>query len=191
MYLAIALGAMACKKKSIDTLNGKQNPVNGYTEYLIPKDQHSARGNNLVYLEKKQMHFEAMFDSSAIYSTIDPANATDINKLYGFSDCGTTHHQNSARVGWVWNGSAIELHAYCYTAGVRSNKLMGTVLPGEPANITISVQAQEYIFEWNGHKTILKRHCGSDKIEGYQLYPYFGGDELAPHDIRVYVKNLE
>jgi hypothetical protein len=189
--LAIVICALACNKNSIDAAIGKQNPGNGYTEYLIPRDQHSARGNNLVYLEKKQMRFEALFDSSCIYSTLDAANQKDINKLYGFSDCGSNHHQNSARVGWVWNGSAIELHAYCYSAGVRSSKLMGTILPGEPATITISVQAQEYVFEWNGNKTVMKRHCGGNIIEGYQLYPYFGGDELAPHDIRVYVKNLE
>jgi hypothetical protein len=28
------------------------------------------------------------------------------------------------------------------------------------------------------------------KGQGYQLYPYFGGDETAPHDINIWIKNL-
>lgn len=189
--LAVMICALACTKTSNYNAPAKQNPGNGYTEYLIPKNQHDARSSKLAFIKKKQMRFEALFDSSCIYSTLDAANQKDINKLYGFSDCGTHHHQNSARVGWVWNGSAIELHAYCYAAGVRSSKLMGSIRPGEPAVITISVQPQHYVFEWNGNKTLMERHCGGDQINGYQLYPYFGGDELAPHDIRVLVKNLE
>jgi hypothetical protein len=189
--LAIVICALACNKISIDPVTIEQNPGDGYTEYLIPKDQHYANGSNLVFLDKQQMRFKVLFDSSCIYSTLYPKNAKDINKLYGFSDCGSKHHESSARVGWVWNGRAVELHAYCYANGVRSSKLMGSIAPGEPAAITISVQPQQYIFEWKGSKTVMERSCSSDKIEGYQLYPYFGGDELAPHDIRVFVKDIE
>ena len=191
MCLAIVMCSMACNKSSIDPGVAKENPGSGYKEYLIPANQHSAIGSGLRILNKTSMHFQAQFDSTCIYSVKNAENATDINKLYGFSDCGSAHHQNSARVGWVWNGSAIELHAYCYTSGVRSSKLMGTIVPGEPAEITISVQPQQYVFEWNGKKTIMKRSCDSDKIEGYQLFPYFGGDETAPHDIHVFIKELE
>jgi hypothetical protein len=28
------------------------------------------------------------------------------------------------------------------------------------------------------------------KGKGYRLYPYFGGDETAPHDISIWVKDL-
>jgi hypothetical protein len=184
------MGSLACNKKSIDPV-GKEKPGNGYTEYLIPKDQHSATNNGLRLLNKAAMRFEVLFDSSCIYSNIIPENQYDINKLYGFSDCGSAHHQNSARVGWLWNGSAIELHAYCYVSGVRTSQLMGTLQPGQPAQISIAVQPKQYVFEWNGKKTVIDRSCGSEKMEGYQLYPYFGGDEIAPHDIRIYIKDIE
>ncbi len=26
--------------------------------------------------------------------------------------------------------------------------------------------------------------------KGYLLYPYFGGDEVAPHDINIWIKTL-
>jgi hypothetical protein len=28
------------------------------------------------------------------------------------------------------------------------------------------------------------------KAKGYQLYPYFGGNELAPHDMHIWIKDL-
>jgi hypothetical protein len=191
VWLALVMGSLACNKNSIDPVVDKEKPGNGYTEFLIPTGQHSATGNGLRVVKKAAMRFEVLFDSSCIYRNVIPENIYDINKLYGFSDCGSTHHQNSARVGWLWNGTAIELHAYCYVSGVRTSQLMGTLQPGRATQISISVQPKQYVFEWNGKKTVMNRSCESDKMEGYQLYPYFGGDETAPHDIRVFIKDIE
>lgn len=168
----------------------KDNPNNGYKDYLIPANQHYAVNTGLEPMTKKELRFLALFDSSCIYTNRDPKNIYDINKLYGFSDCGTLHHENSARVGWLWNGKAIELHAYCYTDSLRNNKLLGTVAIGKPAELSMSVQANQYIFTYNGTQTTMPRHCNSSSINGYRLYPYFGGDETAPHDIHIYIKEL-
>jgi hypothetical protein len=185
------IGSLACNKNSIDPVVANKKPGTSYTEYLITTNQHSAKGSGLRVVSKAIMRFEVLFDSTCIYRNVIPENQYDINKLYGFSDCGSAHHQNSARVGWLWNGSAIELHAYCYVSGVRNSQLMGTLQPGQPAQISIAVQPKQYIFEWNGKKTVMNRSCDGNKVEGYQLYPYFGGDETAPHDIRVFIKDLD
>lgn len=189
MYLAILVCGVACSKKQSDIIN-KENPSTEYTEYIIPKNQHAALTGKYRMVSKKEMRFKALFDSSCIYSNIDAANAADINKLYGFSDCASFHHQNSARVGWLWNGNAIALYAYCYADGVRSSQLLGTAAIGDPVELSITVQPAQYIFDYNGKKTEMKRGCTSDNIAGYQLYPYFGGDETAPHEVRVYIKDL-
>jgi hypothetical protein len=192
----LLLGLAACSKKQDDVvINNAANKINstpypGYKEYLIPANQHYATDNGLKLVNAKVMHFQALFDSSCIYTSRVAENVYDINKLYGFSDCGTLHHNNSARVGWLWNGKAIELYAYTYADSARSSLLLGTVAIGAPANISMSVQPHQYLFSYNGSTSSLPRSCTSDSIQGYQLYPYFGGDETAPHDIHIYIKDL-
>ena len=61
---------------------------------------------------------------------------------------------------------------------------------GTPAELSISIQPKQYLFTCNGSKTTLQRHCNSSNILGYKLYPYFGGDETAPHDIDLFIKEL-
>jgi hypothetical protein len=41
----------------------------------------------------------------------------------------------------------------------------------------------------NGITTQLPRLATTEKAKGYQLYPYFGGDEAAPHQVNIWIKN--
>ena len=115
-------------------------------------------------------------------------NQSDINKLFGFSDCGTMHHENSARFGWRWNGMAIEIHAYWYRDSIRQCKYMDTVSIGQSTEFAIKVLPQQYHFEMKEKTITVPRQCGSLVIDGYQLHPYFGGDETAPHDVTIHIK---
>ena len=162
----------------------------GFIEYLIPKGEHYSSNNTIQLVSGTGLHFKVKFDSSCIYTTISSENAGDINKLYGFSDCSTQHQENSARVGWVWNGKALELHAYCYANSVRKSKLLGTIAIGEIKELAIGISGNQYVFIYDGVVTTMDRYCSSASITGYQLYPYFGGDEVAPHDVRIYIKPL-
>ena len=47
--------------------------------------------------------------------------------------------------------------------------------------------ADDYTFISNGQITHIKR-WRNDKSNNYYLWPYFGGDETAPHDIKIKVK---
>jgi hypothetical protein len=188
--MMLLLAAVACTKQQPGIPATKENPYPGYTEYLIPAKQHYAVNNNYDIISQKELHFMAFFDSTCTYNSYDPENIYDINKLYGFSDCGTLHHENSARVGWLWNGKMIELYAYCYVDSVRKSTLLGTTSIGAPAELTISVQNNQYLFTYKGTTTPMPRHCTGSSIQGYRLYPYFGGDETAPHDVQVFIKEL-
>lgn len=181
----ISIIAVSCTKGPVGN-----NP--GYTEYIIPANEHYSTGTSTRFqsVNTQSMHFAALFDSSCMYSSKLAENFYDINKLYGFSDCNTLHHENSARVGWLWNGTAIELHAYTYVDSVRASKLLGTVALNTPADLTISVQGNQYVFTYNGTTITMPRGCNATKASGYQLYPYFGGDETAPHEMHIYIKNL-
>lgn len=162
----------------------------GFTEYIIRQGNHYAEGNIPKLISNTALHFMAKFDSSCIYTTINPDNSGDINKLYGFSDCGNGHQESSARVGWVWNGQVVELYAYCYAGGIRSSRKIGAVAIGEVKELAIAVNGNQYVFICDGQQTVMTRYCNTPAYNGYQLYPYFGGDETAPHDIHVFIKEL-
>ena len=161
-----------------------------FTEYIIPAGKHYSRNNSFKQLSNPELRFLVIFDSSAIYENEKPENQYDINKLYGFSDCGSQHHKNSARFGWRWNRNVIEIHAYWYNDSLRFHKLLDTVAIGQPHELALAVQPGHYIFEISNQKYFVPRHCTGSIIEGYLLYPYFGGDETAPHDIRIKIRDL-
>ena len=162
----------------------------GFIDYNIRKGNHYAEGTAFKKIHQHELRFQVLFDSSAIYTNIKANNQYDINKLYGFSDCGTMHHENSARFGWRWNGKCIEIHAYWYNDSIRSNEFLDAVSIGDTAELAIKVLPRQYGFEINNNTHVFPRHCTAPGMEGYQLYPYFGGDETAPHDIRIRIKEL-
>jgi hypothetical protein len=130
------------------------------------------------------MVFTARFNSSAIYTTIDPVNQYDINKLWGFSE-GFNHQYNSARIGWSYNTSALRLYAYVYNKGVRYSKEITSVSLNTDISCSIKLSGNTYIFSVNGVVVTMPRALSTTKASGYQLYPYFGGDETAPQDITI------
>ena len=157
--------------------------------YTIKKGEHSA-GSPFLARRTDILTFEATFDASAIYQTIDRSNQGDINKLYGLADCRTDHHSNSARFGWRWYNNQLEIHAYTYLNKVRQSELIGVVELNKTYTYRIDLQGNKYIFRLNGTTVEMPRHC-TGLAEGYQLYPYFGGDEVAPHDISIAIRELD
>lgn len=160
---------------------------NEFVTYSIKAGEHFST-NTYQAVSGKKMSFEAIFDSSCIYTTESNQNAGDINKLYGFSDCNTHHQVNSARVGWLWNGNAIELYGYCYADSNRVSKLLGTAEINEVLKFSIAVSSSQYIFTYNDSAINITRHCTDSVFTGYKLYPYFGGDETAPHDMHIQIR---
>ncbi|HYE53846.1 MAG TPA: hypothetical protein VD996_03350 [Chitinophagaceae bacterium] len=183
---------VSCKKQKEAQPAASAGPghADGYKQYLIRKGEHSAQGNDHRTLITGKLVFQVLFDSSCIYTTVKSSNTTDVNKLYGFSDCNNLHHLNSARFGWRWNNNALEILAYCYVNGERIIRSLGNIDIGQPVTMSIRPDGASYVFEMNGTREVMPRYCSTPNIEGYQLYPYFGGDETAPHDVRIFIKEL-
>ncbi|HEU4473026.1 MAG TPA: hypothetical protein VFR58_18170 [Flavisolibacter sp.] len=159
-----------------------------YIHYTIKKGQHYAEGNSYKPVETSEMRFTVRFDSTAVYKTTDPANQNDINKLYGFSDNDAAHHSFSARFGWCWSRNALRLFAYVYNSGTMASRELCTVAIGEEVGCSIKTAGSEYIFTVNGNIHRMPRASTTARAKGYQLYPYFGGDEAAPHTIRIDIR---
>jgi hypothetical protein len=182
-------------------LNCKKEPVfpseaplleqkDHWKTYTIDSASHFCKNNDLASFKTDVLSFITIFDESAKYTSQKSANQSDINKLYGFSDCGGFHQQNSARFGWNWQDNALRIYAYVYKNGTRISKEMAKVDLGRENAFKIQKQSGKYIFTVNGqHATVIDAGC-STPVEGYRLYPYFGGDEQAPHRITIRIKDL-
>lgn len=161
-----------------------------YVEYLIKEGQHSSN-YEVETLSNYFLSYDVIFDSSAIYLSKDPKNQGDINKLFGFADCNNHHHKNSIRFGWRWNPDsvAIEILAYYYVNSVRKNKFLTTVQPGELHTYVLYHHNDGYgIAIKDVVDVVVEQGDVCTRGAYYLLYPYFGGNETAPHDIRIYMR---
>ncbi|WP_345257959.1 hypothetical protein [Flaviaesturariibacter amylovorans] len=160
-------------------------------EYLIEAGAHSANQNAFRSVSLTEQKFTVRFDSSAIYTTRSAENQYDINKLWGFSDNGGNHHQFSARFGWRWSDGALRLFGYVYNGGRVSSAELGAIAIGADHSCSIRTTARHYVFSVNGRADSLPRTAATARAEGYQLYPYFGGDEPAPHRVRIWIRETK
>ncbi|MEQ8546819.1 MAG: hypothetical protein RIC03_02860 [Cyclobacteriaceae bacterium] len=168
----------------------EENLVNDYQLFVIPKGEHYCN-YKVEALQQNELSFMAIFDSTTMYTSSDPINQHDINKLYGFSDCNDQHHENSARFGWRWLNETMEIHAYFYQNSIRSSILLGSVALNEPHFYSIQLLPDAYSFQLDSNAPVMVERMNTcDKGFYYKLFPYFGGDERAPHDIVIQIKEL-
>lgn len=162
--------------------------ASSFKTFVILQGEHYCNDNVHKTVETAELKFAVRFDSSAAYKTADPQNQYDINKLYGFSDNGEQHHQFSARFGWRWSDGALRLFAYTYNNGVRDAKELGTIAIGKEVACSIKIAGEVYQFTVNDKTETMPRLSSMPTAKGYQLYPYFGGDEAAPHEVRIWIR---
>lgn len=164
----------------------KKIDVEGYRVYKIKEGHHRS---NTAYCTTKSnyLSFNAIFDESAQYTSSDPINQSDVNKLYGLSDCGTSHKNNSIRFGWRWLNDSLEILWFKHEDGDFSFGNMTTIDFNVSYQYSITFTEDSYILIVDGVEVEVDRKC-SETYRKYYLYPYFGGDEKAPHNITVRIK---
>lgn len=188
---ALLLFCTACQKQSLTenlSTPASVNPLPGSVPYLIPKGGHYATNNNYKPVDLTELRFTVRFDSSCVYLTADPANQWDINKLYGFADNNANHQEFSARIGWRWSEGALRLFAYTYNKAIRDSKELAVIPVGQDVHCAIKVAKDRYVFSVDEKSETMPRLSTTTTAQGYQLYPYFGGDEVAPHDVRIWIR---
>jgi len=184
----------SCNKSADGIISKEKHPStvipSGFVKYTIQSGQHYADQSVYKAIETSEMKFIAKFDSSAIYQTVLAENQDDINKLYGFSDNNANHHQYSARFGWRWSNDALRLFAYIYNESSVTSRELTTVQIGTEINCSIRITGNSYLFTVNNLTQTLPRTSITTKALGYQLFPYFGGDESAPHNVNIWIRSL-
>ncbi len=156
--------------------------------FTIKKGEHYST-HAIEMLDSRQMNFRAMFDSTAIYDLDSEAKQSSTNKLLGFADCNSHHHENSARFGWQWYHDQLEILAYTYVDGERQEEFIGVVTLDKYHFFSIALEDDHYAFRLdNLPVTRMTRGQTCNTGAYYMLFPYFGGQDVAPHDIHIYIK---
>ena len=176
----VTLSAFACTKE-VDDL--------GFRTYTIAEGEHSS-GTFLNHPDNSRIVFDFMLDESAIYQTQVPENQSDVNKIYGMSDFGKIHQKYSIRLGWRYMRGNLELCWLRHEEGRHSSATIRTIEPNEIYSAVINITTFYYQIVIDSDTTLVRRRPDGywGMVRRYYLYPYFGGNEYAPHDITIKIK---
>jgi hypothetical protein len=163
--------------------------------FRIPRGKHRAhplrfgfwwRRNSFAWLVK--------FDESCRYD-LQSDDQFDTNKLCGIGYL-PGHHKDSARFGWVYDRETglIVINAYCYINGRRDIQSICFCIVGNQYHMSIDILNSQYCFrvydnEGQQKGMIMVKHCQNKKFK-YRLGVYFGGNQKAPHEIKIELKKL-
>jgi hypothetical protein len=141
-----------------------------------------------LFNDKKRMSYYVTFNETALYVD-DTLDRFDVNKLFGFS-LGM-HHKNSYRFGWNCLDGKIHIYAYAYVNGERIITEICKIKINEEHRFTIFMNnTGKCVFTVidssdNIHQAIVMGHKHKEKLFGYKLWPYFGGNKPAPQKIEI------
>lgn len=156
--------------------------------YKIKQGRHRAYPLSLgIHTGKTSESYEVIFDESCRYV---PDEENDWNKLVGWSY--GMHHKNSIRIGWRYNSSRdiMELASYTYDSGIRKDIHI--------ADVELNKKCEIIILAGSGELSIIvdsfwyhSEPIWMKPTWGYNLGLFFGGNETAPHDMKVWIKKLK
>lgn len=163
-------------------------------KFKIKKNSHYSGLHINPFINKSELLCKVIFNETCKYN-LETIDQLDFNKLIGLSF--GLHHNNSIRIGWRYDNinNKIEICPYIYYLG---NKPKGWEVPvisyinlNEQYYFKIKRTHDKYIIEVLANTTDLISYyefpITSSSIPkfGYVLYPYFGGNRKAPHDIEI------
>ena len=177
-YLIPLLLMVSCVKKD----------SNDFWIFKIKEGKHRST-NKVKTINRDNIHFELLLTESCKYEALNPMNQWDVNKIFCFSD-GGGHKRNSARIGWRFVNNEIQLMGYTHYNGDFYFKKICVVNPDVYYDCRINCLHDRYEFIVHSDTVYMDRYLIYSNRR-YLLWPYFGGDEVAPHDVTIRVKLLD
>lgn len=162
--------------------------------FHIPKGQHHSWPFIFGLHVNLWMERDVVFDESAAYDLEGSEDDDDVNKLFGVGYFNGGHHQDSARFGWNYNNNTgrVRLFAYCYVNGMRIIQEICEIPKHNKFRLLISIyQSNRYMFTvhdgYNNWHQVGVAEVGftHNKKWKYKLGCFFGGNNPAPHDIKI------
>lgn len=176
------LSLCACNQ-SIDV-----DPDTGFEVFTIAAGAHSSIIRNEDFTGTG-VNLTVIFDESAEYTLSVPSDQADINKLIGFSDCSQHHQSESARIGWRWFNDELQILAYTYREGNLDFELMGAIPLNTEVSISIRTVGNSYEYSGTDLTPItMQRTSDCEAGDNYWLWPFFGGNQPAPHEVTIKLK---
>lgn len=153
---------------------------NEETIYTIKSGEHRCSKVSEV-LYTNTLTYTVIFDSSCIYKMYDE-DMYDVNKCFGIGE--NNLHENSNRIGWnTLNTQKIYLYAYVYDKGEREIYLIDSCNVMEEITMMVAM-TDYYIVNVRGVDKFKKKRTNNVGVY-YKLLPYFGGNKVAPHTMKI------
>ena len=162
-----------------------------FGNYLIKKGKHRSGFYFSPQFDIKHIKRKILFKENCIYKFGD-VDDFDINKLFGVSF--GMHHTNSVRFGWNTDGDQIGIYNYYYKSGKRFMTKMISI-PTE-TEFLFEIIIRDYYYELRIINTdgqlIGWSNVSKPKTTkwSYHLFPYFGGNKVAPHNMEICMKKI-
>lgn len=160
--------------------------------YKIKKGNHSSGIHLNLHCGKFHEFKNISFSEECWYPYLN-TDSYDINKLFGFSH--GHHHINSIRFGWVPNfekKNYIEIWIYIYNKGVRKFEKICEVSTNKWYRYQIYLtNHNEIIFLVKDLKNNILIGNSTKEYKkptidiGYNLFPFFGGNNASPCDMEI------
>jgi hypothetical protein len=160
--------------------------------FRIPRGKHRARPFRFAFWWNKIIFtWKVSFTESCRYSLNSPDQG-DYNKLIGVGYL-PHHHYESARFGWryIADIGQIEVAAYCYLSGRRISKTLAFCEIGKEYRLELFCLNGSYHFSCCDTAIVKPVISVVDIIHGhrkklqYRLGTFFGGNQKAPHEIKI------
>jgi len=177
-YLILTLLLFGCKDISNTTIT-----------FVINKGNHLSTPFYVRSGEFKSFECEVEFTESCKYQ-LDEKDQSDQNKLFGFGfdnkiPTMNPAHNNSIRWTWTYiGGENIQLIPYWYENSVRKFGFgyKKVVKIGQKVKLGIYVK-DSYVLSFEDELTFIPYE--KIKKNAWVLTPYFGGNNVAPHDVKI------
>lgn len=171
------------------------NDVYLWTKYVIKQGEHYCQFtfSRLMLVTKNDLSFDVIFSKGSDYS-ITTRDQDDINKLYGLGWGWRGPSYNSYRIGWRWNARNKTVDLFLFVQEQRSRwfDLIGQVEIGEQSTIRMIVESGKlfvYFYKDNNYLKVSQyKFRGKIGWLKYRCFPYFGGNQKAPNDVEILIK---
>ena len=154
-------------------------------EYIIFKGWHySIHWPKLYNGNKKEFIIKVKPNDSWRYN-FNNIDQQDINKLWGIGFGNLLlgdHHKNSIRLGSYYNpvSENIQWFDYSYENFIRNYGFITLSNINELIEFPFKLKENSFII---GNKEVPYKY--PEDRTGYYLFPYFGGNNPAPHDVKI------
>lgn len=162
--------------------------------FRIPRGRHRARPFRFgFWWRRNSFAWVVKFDDSCWYELQGP-DQLDTNKLIGIGYL-PGHHIDSARFGWRYDiaKGQVEILAYCYVKGQRIIQSVCFCEVGKEYVLQLKILSNSYYLA--AHQRGRASSIGSTFVNHYhhkrfkyRLGVFFGGNQVAPHDISIELK---